>query len=406
MAAEATQRTNTGPLAGLKVIEVAGVASAWAGRLLADLGADVVLIEPPGGHPTRQWGPFADDIVDPERSLWFWHYHASKHSVVIDLADTAGQEHFRQLVRDADVLVESQPPREMEAMLGERPTRLIHAAITPQGQQGRDDLPVSDLTILAGGGPVWSCGYDDHSVPPVRGGGNQGFQTGCHYAVMGILTALVAREVTGRGQFVDVSMLASVNVTTESASYGWLAAQETVQRQTGRHAARRRTGPTQIECADGRHLNNAAAARRGYEFKSLATWIEDLGYADEFDEYGVLKLGEEIEFISMADMEEDSLKGEIFGAGRDAIRFLATKLPAYDLFLGLQQRGLPAGIVYAPEEVMTDPHFVARGFPTAIEHEDLGRSVLYTGAPIRFVGSPCGPRSRAPHIGEHNAQHS
>ena len=396
----------TGPLAGVQVVEVAGEASAWAGRLLADLGADVVLIEPPGGHHTRTWGPFVDDVANPEKSLWFWHYHASKDSVVVDLDSADGQARFRQLVANADVLIESEPPKRIADLLGERPERLIHAAITPQGQQGRDDLPVSDLTILAGGGPVWSCGYDDHAVPPVRGGGNQGFHTGCHYAVMGILTALVAREVSGRGQFVDVSLLASANVTTEFGSYGWLTAQETVQRQTGRHAARRRTGPTQMVCADGRHLNNAAAARRGYEFKSLASWIEELGFADQFDEFGVLQLGEDIDFISMADMEEDSLKGEIFGAGRDAIRFLATKLPAYDLFLGLQQRGLPAGIVYAPEEVMTDPHFVARGFPTPIEHEDIGRSVLYTGAPIRFVGSPGGPRRRAPHLGEHDAQHA
>ena len=249
---------------------------------------------------------------------------------------------------------------------------------------------------------MWSCGYDDHELPPVRGGGNQGFHTGCHYAVLSVLTAVLARERTGRGQFIDVNMHAAANVTTEFASYGWLANRSTVQRQTGRHAAPRRTGPTQLHCADGRWLNNAAAARRGYEFASLAAWIEELGLEDEFDDYAVLKLGEDVDFISMAEMEEDGLKGEIFGAGRDAIEFLATKLAAYDLFIGLQTRGLPAGIVYSPEEVMEDPHFVARGFPTPLEHEDLGRTVVYPGAPLRFVGTPCGPRRRAPHVGEHN----
>ena len=115
----------------------------------------------------------------------------------------------------------------------------------------------------------------------------------------------------------------------------------------------------------------------------------------------MLKLGEEIDYISQADMAEDPLKGEIFGAGRSAIEFLATKLGAYDLFIGMQQRGLPAGIIYSPEEVMSDAHFVARGFPTPITHEDLGRDVLYTGAPLRFTASPGGPRHRAPKLGEH-----
>ena len=391
----------SGPLAGVTVVEIAGEASAWAGRLLADLGADVVLVEPPGGHYTRSYEPFVDDVADRERSLWFWHYHASKRGVVLDLNTPAGQSSLRSLVANADVVVECGQAGELAAILGPRPERLIHVALTPFGQAGPRDVPVSDLTVLAGGGPVWSCGYDDHSVPPVRGGGNQGWHTGCHYAVLGVLTALVSREVTGRGQFIDVSLHASVNVTTEFASYGWLVAQDTVLRQTGRHAARRQTAPTQILCVDGRYLNSAAAARRGKEFAALTGWIEQIGGEEEFDEYGVLKLGEDIDFISMADMAEDSLKGEIFGAGRAAIEFLATKLSAYDLFIGMQQRGLPAGIVYSPEEVMGDPHFVARGFPTAIRHEDLGRDVLYTGAPLRFTVSPGGPRHRAPKLGEH-----
>ena len=64
--------------------------------------------------------------------------------------------------------------------------------------------------------------------------------------------------------------------------------------------------------------------------------------------------------------------------------------------------GLPAGIVYSPEEVLADPHFVARGFPVEVEHEDLGRTVTYAGAPIRFTGSPSAVRRRAPHVGEHD----
>jgi benzylsuccinate CoA-transferase BbsE subunit len=392
-----------GPLEGVKVVELAHEVSAFAGRLLADLGADVVVVEPPGGHPTRGYGPFAGDDPGPERSLWWWQYHAGKRGVTLDLDDPAGAEELRRLASGADVLLEAEPPGRVAGLLGERPPRLIHVAITPDGQDG-GYRPTTDLTVLAGGGPVWSCGYDDHELPPVRGGGNQGYQTACHYAVMSLMVALLAREQTGRGQFVDVSMHAAANVTTEFASYSWLANKGTVHRQTGRHAAPRPTAPTQVRCADGRWLNTGVPPRTGREFKALGQWIEELGLSVDFEEYGVLELGFEIDHISVLNLEDDPLLAEIFGAGRAAIEFLAQKLGAHELFVGLQQRGMACGIIYAPEEVLEDEHFVARGFPTPLEHEDLGRTVIYPGAPLRFVGTPCGPRRRAPHVGEHDAE--
>ena len=144
--------------------------------------------------------------------------------------------------------------------------RLIWVSVTPFGSEGtRAHEPATDLTLLAGGGPAWSCGYDDHTLPPVRGGGNQAFHIGSTWAVMGALTAVLARDVTGRGQHVDVSMHAACNVTTEMGTYGYLAGHETVLRQTGRHAMPTISMPTQMRCADGalRHhrLPAALAAR-------------------------------------------------------------------------------------------------------------------------------------------------
>ena len=119
-------------------------------------------------------------------------------------------------------------------------------AVTPFGPSGeRASEAVTDLTLLAGGGPVWNCGYDDHVLPPVRGGGNQGYHIAGVYAAMGALTALVHRDATGAGQRVDVSMHAAANVTTESGTFVWLVSGETVQRQTGRHASTVSTMPVQ-----------------------------------------------------------------------------------------------------------------------------------------------------------------
>ena len=91
-------------------------------------------------------------------------------------------------------------------------------------------------------------------------------------------------------------------------------------------------------------------------------------------------------------------------AGREALTFLSQHLPAYDLFIGGQERGIPLGVVYSPEEALDDPHQRARGFAVQVEHEDLGRSYTYPGAPYRFVGTPWEIQRRAPHVGEHNAE--
>ncbi|MDG2111063.1 MAG: CoA transferase, partial [Actinomycetota bacterium] len=279
---------------------------------------------------------------------------------------------------------------------------LIHCSVTPFGSAGpRSDEQATDLTILAAGGPVWSCGYDDHEIPPVRGGGNQGFQTGGVWAVISLMTAVLHRHETGIGQHIDVSNHAAVNVTTEMATYGWLVARREVQRQTGRHAAPRPTDPTQVLCADGRYLNTGVPPRRPAEFKALHEWLVELGLDEEFPMTVLLEMGGGYEHIGMTEIEEEPLIGEVFGAGRDAVALIASRIGAREAFLGFQQRGLPVGAIYAPEDVMTDPHFIARGFVVDVEHDDLGQSFSYAGAPVLMNGSPNSITRRAPHIGEH-----
>ena len=219
---------------------------------------------------------------------------------------------------------------------------------------------------------------------------------------MTALTALLHREVSGIGQHIDVSLHASSNVTTEFATYGWLSAQQEAQRQTGRHAAHRPTDDTQVLCADGKYLNTGVPPRRPDEFKVLYEWLVELDLLDEFPLSELLQLGSEYEHIGIQQIQEDPLVGEIFGAGRDAAALIASKLTAYDAFVGFQSRGIPVGAVYSPEEVMTDPHFLERGFPTEVDHDDIGRTVLYPGAPYRLTGSPWRISRRAPHLGEHN----
>ena len=396
-------------LAGLRVVELAAEPIAFAGKLLADMGADVILVEPPGGDPCRAYPPFLDDEPGEDRSLYWWHYHTSKRSVVIDLDDPVGSERFQQLIATTDVLLEAEPRRRLaelgldyEDLIAHRGD-LIHVAVTPYGRQDpNSDLPVTDLTIMAAAGPPWSCGYDDHSQPPIRGPG-QGYQTAAHFAVMSALTAMLHRGVSGQGQFIDVSMTAASNVTTEAATYTWLVAQETVQRQTGRHAAVRPSGETQQLCADGRYANTGVPPRFPEEFARLDAWMKELGLDAELPEAVFLEMGANWEGpFDLSKIGEDDTIAAIFGAGRDALKLIASRIPAQEYFLGCQRAGLAVGVVNAPEEAFEDEHFKARGFHVPVHHEDIDRTVIYPGAPYAMEKTPWQIRRRAPKLGEHN----
>lgn len=398
-----------GPLTGLRVIELASEWTCHAGKLLADMGADVVLVEPPEGSAMRDYEPFLDDRPDREASLWWWHYQTSKQGVTLDLENVGDRSLLRSLVAEADILLEGETldrlastgldPADLEASS----PSLIWVSVTPFGRHdARSDEPATDLTLLAGAGPVWSCGYDDHELPPVRGGGNQAIHTGGLHAVTATLAAVLNRLVTGRGQHVDVSIHAALNVTTEEATFRWLGARQTVQRQTGRHASIRPTMPTMAPDVQGRPVNTGAPPRSAAEFRAVLEWLDDLGLRDGFPEAFLLEFGVERGGVDVASVAEDVEAQAIYGAGREALILIAGCTNGYDYFVDGQRRGLATSVIYAPEEVLTDPHFVARGFPTEVQYEASGRSVLHPGAPICFGASPWKIRSRAPRLGEHN----
>ena len=400
-----------GPLDGLTVIELASERAQFAGKQFADLGADVIVVEPPGGHHTRTYGPFADDVESPEHSLWWWCYNTSKRGVVLDLDTPEGAAKFAELARDADIVLEGEDPGRLDALGIDHPQlrdthpELIWVSVTPYGRTtSRAHEPATDLTILAGGGPAWSCGYDDHTIAPVRGGGNQSVHMAGMFAVMTTLTALLAKDVTGRGQHIDVNMTACANVSTEAGSYMWHTDKITVQRQTGRHATPVLTMPSQVRCKDGRYVNTGFPPRSVKEFEALIGWLDTLGLADDCPDAPLLQLGVERGGVSMTELSTDELASAIFGAGREAMVFIAQHIDATEYFETGQRAGIPCGIVASPEEAFEMPHFVERGFQVEVEHDVIGRSVRYPGAPAIMPASPWRISRRAPKIGEHDAE--
>jgi crotonobetainyl-CoA:carnitine CoA-transferase CaiB-like acyl-CoA transferase len=397
-----------GPLDGLQVVELSHEHVAFAGKLLADLGASVTVVEPPGGSVQRTYGPFLDDEPGPERSLWWWHYNTSKRGVVADLPGDAAS--VRALVAGADALLVGETSDVLGASgldwasVSAADPRLVMASITPFGATSpRAAEAVTDLTLLAEAGAVWSCGYDDQALPPVRGGGNQAFHTACNWAVMSLLVALLSREETGQGQHIDVNMCAASHVTTEMATYGWLMAGAEVQRQTGRHAAPVYTPPTQVRCRDGRYATTGVPPRDAKTFQAVLDVLDKFGLREQFHSSVVLELGAALDGpLNFGDAAHDPMVAELLTTARDVVWFLAEHLDAYDFFIETQSIGLATGIIYTPGEAMQDPHFVARGFPVVIEHPELGRSFTYPGAPYRFTETPWAAR-RAPLLAEHQS---
>ena len=398
-------------LTGLRIIELASEPIALAGKLLADMGADVILVEPPGGDPCRNYPPFLDDQPGEERSLFWWHYHTSKRGVVIDLDEPLERERFQALIATADVLLEAEP-RARLATLGldyddliAHRADLIHVALTPYGRSDeKSDLPTTDLTVMAAAGPPWSCGYDDHSLPPIRGP-HQAYHTASHFAAMSALTAIVHHGITGVGQFIDVSMYAASNVTTEAASYSWLVAGLTVQRQTGRHASVTPSSETQQLCGDGRYANTGVPPRFPEEFARLDAWLKQLELDAELPEAVFLEMGANWEGpFDLSRIGTDDTITAIFSAGRDALKLIASRLSAQEFFFGCQSVGLAVGVINSPEEAFEDEHFKSRGFHVEVHHDDIDRTITYPGAPYLLSASPWRISRRAPKLGEHDSE--
>lgn len=402
-------RCDLSALAGLRVIEISGQFTPVAGRVLAELGADVIVVEPPSGSAHRQRPPFVDDERGADRSLRWWGGNAGKRSVTVDLASPSGVSTLYRLVGGADIVFAG-GDRLADGVINyadisTRLPGLIWIAITPFGVgSARADDPVTDLTMLAGGGPVWNCGYDDHSIPPMRGAGDQSLNVAGMYGAIGALIALAYRDHTGVGQLVDVNVTAACNVTCEQTTYHWLVNQAVCLRQTGRHAYPTPSSPVQVRCADGHYATTGVLPRKPEEFVRLIQWLSDLGLSDELPETYFLELAAARDQpVDLSAIGEDDETTAIFSAARDAMTLIATHLPAKEFFVASQRRGFPAGAILAPHEAFEDEHTVARGMHVEVEHPELGRTVVYPGAPYVFSASPTVAPTRAPLLGEHNS---
>jgi len=361
-----------GVLSGVRVLDLADQSGALAGRLLAGLGAEVVLVELPEGSPLRRLPPFFDGGPELERSVFFWFYAAGKRSVVLDPSDT-GQ--LDRLAARADVLIETGPPGRTGALRAAHP-RLVVSSITPFGQEGPyRDWRGSDLVAQAMGGMLAVSGHRDRA--PLHSLGLQAYHQAGVLAATGILAALLARDRSGRGQHVDVSLQAAVAASLEHVP-GFFHQDGRVPRRQGTlHWTRFfRVG----RCKDGWVMHCTLG-----DWTSLIEWVKSDG------------LGTEIDEPEMEDWKYRQQQAERIFAVLDD---WAARYTVDELYEAAQLRRIPYAAVRAPEALLADPHLAERGFFVPIEHPGLGRTVPFPGAPFR-IGDTRWTVAAPPRLDEH-----
>jgi crotonobetainyl-CoA:carnitine CoA-transferase CaiB-like acyl-CoA transferase len=205
-----TETDPEGLLSPFRVLDLTDELGFLCGKILGDLGADVIKIERPGGDPARNIGPFYRNEVHPEKSLFWFGFNNNKRGITLDLGSSQGQEIFRRLVAKADFVIESFPPAHLDRahlgyeVLREINPRLVLTSITPFGQTGPySRFHASDIEIMALSGCMSLTGDPDR--PPLRVTFPQSYQWTGSYAAVGALTAHLHRQRTGQGQQVDVS---------------------------------------------------------------------------------------------------------------------------------------------------------------------------------------------------------
>jgi crotonobetainyl-CoA:carnitine CoA-transferase CaiB-like acyl-CoA transferase len=365
------------PLAGICVLELAqGIAGPFCGKLLAEFGAQLIKIEPPIGDLTRHRAPFADDHPDPEGSLVFLYLNTAKRSITLQVGCRAGQRLFAALTQHADVIIAEHPSPASDSLPPEG--QLIYTSIRPFGMNGpHADWPFAELTVEALGGIMGIVGDPDR--PPVKLGGEQASYLAGLNAAVATLLALEAREDTGRGQVVDVSMQESLLTILGNIPilYSHLA---TVARRIGsRH---HRTHPTAIfPCRDG---YVGIAAQTPQQWEALCLLIDQP------------ELLVDARFVTGVQRAEraDELDAALLPW------FLART--RQEVMVACQAQRIPVGLSCTIPELLDDPQYAASDFFRDIDHPSTGLA-RYPGGAFH-LSSAAGVCARAPLLGEHNPQ--
>lgn len=383
-------------LAPYRVLDLTTDVGALCSRFFAGLGADVIRIEPPGGHRTRQRGPFlraANADGAPDISLYWIQMNQGKRSLTLDLDRAADRETLLRLCETADFLIESFAPGHL-ATLGldypqvqVRAPHLIYASITPFGQDGpKAHWQASDLVGLAAGGLLFLCGDTDR--PPVRPTVEQAYAQAGLQAAVGSMIALHARHLTGRGQHVDVSIQDAVANALGSARL-YYAMNGMITHRAGGGRAYADQGTRMIYPSNDGYI---ALMRVPESFAALAQWMDDVGASYHFDP--VAWSSRSLVGPGMPTPEETA------ALDRDFEPFFQAR-STNDLYEEGQRRGVFICPVSRMQDLAHNPQLTARDHFTDLWYDDLQQTLRTPGAPFKMSATPWRPGPPAPTPGQH-----
>jgi crotonobetainyl-CoA:carnitine CoA-transferase CaiB-like acyl-CoA transferase len=340
-------------LAGYRALDLTGWGGQLCGRILTDLGMEVIKIEPPGGDPVRRLPPFIKSADGKTLSATFAHLNAGKASMVLDLNEEAGRESFRRLATTADVVLESFSPGDLEQKglgyqrLAEINPGIVMASITGFGQTGpKKNLACNDLIALAQSGFLYISG--DPSLPPCKPPETQAFYFASIFAAAGVLAALYRRERTGRGDHIDMSMQEGL-ATHEHIVRLFANEGQILMRQGSQHGT---VAPARIfPCRDG--YVYLYVTRQHWKL-FLEIWREHPPQMD----------GPEWLNNLYRRAHADEINAAVEAYTRRYTKEELTNL--------LQPKGIPCVAVNTPLQFANDEQVQSRGFMTAVEHAGFG----------------------------------
>ena len=384
-----------------RVLDLCDERGLLAGKILADMGADVVQVEPPGGSPARNVGPFHGDDPNPEKSLFWWAYAANKRSITLDLENRDGQDLLRKLVAKSDFLIESFAPGYLENLgldygqLSAINPRLVMVSITPFGQDGPySNYQASDIVGMALGGFMYLTGDDDRA--PVRISFPHFYLHGGAAGATAAMLAHTYRVTSGQGQYVDVSCQQAVAKTLAHAPQIWdiegaILKRMGVYRQTSGENRVRINWP----CKDGYVNYMVQGGTVAYSTRALLAWMKE----DKFDT-------SDLDDIDWEKMGYGAITPELMAQLGGPLGDFFRGHTRAELVQGSLDRRILLFPVATPSALEGHPQLDARGYFRELDHPELKESVRYPGAFIKSGdGSDiAGVYRRPPLIGEHNIQ--
>jgi crotonobetainyl-CoA:carnitine CoA-transferase CaiB-like acyl-CoA transferase len=399
----AREEESKSALSPYRVLDLTEGGCMLGGRILGDLGADVVKIEPPRGSRSRI-APFFKDSRDPNKSLWWWAYNFNKRGITLNLAKAEGQALFKKLAGTADIIMESFEPGYLDRLglgyrdLAQIKSGIIMSSITPFGQSGpKAGYKGSDLTAWASGGYLNACGDPDRA--PVWISFPQCELFGGADGAIGALTALWQRHKTGQGQQVDVSLQECAMSPTLNVLPMW-GANKVDYKRLGINLFIPTTGVRETiyyRCKDGYVMILLMGGNEPFVTSSsrLVKWMAEEGMAPEWlqkldwaTDYNAISLGQDLATRVAEAVETFTL--------------CKTKAELYEI--GAMNRNILIAPLSDTRDISNDVQLEFRGYWVKMAHPELKEALTYCGPFMRMSESPLEYRQRPPLIGEHNGE--